>query len=225
VAADRPLKDSGRLSFLKVKLDGVDSKHPVLNSGRQRMQEGVLEIQREGIPPSPPYTLGEHDFPSEWKEFLEPEFNIESADRSVLEAAGRVAGDDRDPVSVARKLLHWVFRNVEKKPVLSIPSAVEVLRTKAGDCNEHATLLTALLRAAGIPARICIGLVYTRDKFYYHAWTEAYLGEWISMDATLDQMPADATHVKLLEGNLDKQAEIAGQIGGLRIQIVDQRYD
>jgi hypothetical protein len=225
VAADRPLKDSGRLSFLKVKLEGVDSKHPVLNSGRQRMQEGVLEIQREGIPPSPPYTLGEHDFPSECKEFLEPEFNIESADKSVLEAAQRLAGDDRDPVSVARKLLHWVFRNVEKKPVLSIPSAVEVLRTKAGDCNEHATLLTALLRAAGIPARICIGLVYTRDKFYYHAWTEAYLGEWISMDATLDQMPADATHVKLLEGNLDKQAEIAGQIGGLRIQIVDQRYD
>ena len=142
-----------------------------------------------------------------------------------MEAAQRIAGDDRDPVSVARKLLHWVFRNVEKKPVLSIPSASEVLRSKAGDCNEHATLLTALLRAAGIPGRLCIGLVYTRDKFYYHAWTEAYLGEWISMDATLNQMPADASHVKILEGNLDKQVEIAGLIGDLKVQILDQRHD
>ena len=100
-----------------------------------------------------------------------------------------------------------------------------MLRTRAGDCNEHATLLTALLRAAGIPARLSIGLVYTRDKFYYHAWTEAYLGEWISMDATLDQMPADASHIKLLEGNLDKQVQIAGLIGELKVQILDYRHD
>jgi len=225
VAPDRPLKDPVRLTYLKARVDGVDSKNPVLNSGRQRMQEGALEIQKEKIPTPSLYTLGKHDFPSEWKELLEPEFNIESADRTILETTQRIAGDDRDPVSVARKLLQWVFRNVEKKPVLSIPSAVEVLRSRAGDCNEHATLLTALLRAAGIPARICIGLVYTRDKFYYHAWTEAYLGEWISMDATLNQMPADASHVKLLEGNLDKQVEIAGRIGELKVQILDQRHD
>ncbi|NTV55978.1 MAG: hypothetical protein HGA74_01685 [Deltaproteobacteria bacterium] len=225
VAPDRPLKDPVRLTYLKVKVDGGDGKNPALNSGRQRMQEGALEIRKEKIPNPPPYTLGGRDFPSEWKEFLEPEFNIESADRNILEAMQRIAGDDRDPVSVARKLLQWVFRNVDKKPVLSIPSAVEVLRSREGDCNEHATLLTALLRAAGIPARLCIGLVYTRDKFYYHAWTEAYLGEWISMDATLNQMPADASHVKLLEGNLDKQVEIAGGIGELKVQILDQRYD
>jgi transglutaminase-like putative cysteine protease len=128
-------------------------------------------------------------------------------------------------MSVAKKCLQWVYRNVEKKPVLSIPSALEVLRTRAGDCNEHATLLTALLRAAEIPARLSIGLVYTRDKFYYHAWTEAYLGEWISMDATLNQMPADASHIKLLEGNLDKQVEIAAWIGEIKLQIMDYRYD
>jgi len=214
-----------RLSYLKMKVEGVDSKNPVLNSGRQRMHEGALEIRKEKIPSQSSYTLGQQAFPKDWKGFLEPEFNIESRDKEILEATQRIAGDDRDPVSVARKFLQWVYRNVDKKPVLSIPSALEVLRAKAGDCNEHATLLTALLRAAEIPARLCIGLVYTRDKFYYHAWTEAYLGEWISMDATLNQMPADASHVKLLEGNLDKQVEIAGLIGEIKAQILDQRYD
>jgi len=197
----------------------------VMNRGRQRMHEGVLEIEKEKIPAHPSYPLGQHVFTSEWRGFLDPEFNIESRDKEILEAVQLIVGDDRNAVSVTRKMVQWVYRHVEKKPVLSIPSALEVLRTRAGDCNEHATLLTALLRAAGIPARLSIGLVYTRDKFYYHAWTEAYLGEWVSMDATLDQMPADASHIKLLEGNLDKQVQIAGLIGELKVQILDYRHD
>jgi Transglutaminase-like superfamily len=225
VPSDRPLKDSVRLSYLKMKLEGVDHQSPVLNSGRQRMHEGALEIQKEKIPTPASSLYGQRVFPPDWKGFLEPEFNIESGDKEIVEAIKTIAGDDRDPVSVARKCLQWVYRNVEKKPVLSIPSALEVLRTRAGDCNEHATLLTALLRAAEIPARLSIGLVYTRDKFYYHAWTEAYLGEWISMDATLNQMPADASHIKLLEGNLDKQVEMAAWIGEIKLQIMDYRYD
>jgi hypothetical protein len=208
-----------------MKVEGVDKMDPVLNRGRQRLHEGVLEVEKEKIPVQSLYSLGQQEFPSEWKASLEAEFNIESGDKEILEAVQRIAGDDRNPVSVAKKILKWVYRNVEKKPVLSIPSALEVLRTRAGDCNEHATLLTALLRAAGIPARLSIGLVYTRDKFYYHAWTEAYLGEWISMDATLDQMPADASHIKLIEGNLDKQVQVAGLIGELKVQILDYRYD
>jgi len=225
VVPDRPLKDPAKLTYLKLRLEGAESGNPALHSGRQRMREGSLEVQKEKTPASSPYTLGAHDLSPFWKGFLEPEFNIESGDEEILAAAKRIAGDDRDPASVARKLLQWVFRNVDKRPVLSVPSAAEVLRSRAGDCNEHATLLTALLRASGIPGRPCIGLVYTRDRFYYHEWTEAYLGEWISMDATLNQMPADATHIKLLEGNLDKQAGIAGLIGSLKIQILDQRYD
>jgi hypothetical protein len=225
VVPDRPLKDSFRLRYLKMKVEGVNGKDPVFNRGRQRMREGVLEIEKEKIPRSSPRTLAQRDFPPEWKQFLEPEFNIESGDQEILAEVKRIAGDERDPLGVAKKLLQWVYRSVEKKPVLSIPSALEVLRTRAGDCNEHATLLTALLRAAGIPARLAVGLVYTRDKFYYHAWSEAYLGEWISMDATLNQMPVDASHIELLEGNLDKQVEIAGVIGELKVQILDYRYD
>lgn len=225
VVPDRPLKESTRLRYLKIRLEGLGPMEPLLNRGRQRLHEGVLEIEKEKIPAPSPYPLGAQEFPPEYKEFLEPEFNIESRDKEILSTVQGIAGEDRNPVSVARKLLKWVYRNVEKKPVLSIPSALEVLRTRAGDCNEHATLLTAFLRAAGIPSRISIGLVYTRDKFYYHAWTEAYLGQWISMDATLDQMPADASHIKLLEGNLDQQVQIAGGIGEIKVSILAYRHD
>jgi len=108
---------------------------------------------------------------------------------------------------------------------VSIPSALEVLRTNVGDCNEHATLATALLRALGIPARIAVGLVYTRGRFYYHAWSEAYVGEWISLDSTMNQMPVDATHIKLLDGNLDRQVDLLGFIGKLDLKVMDYGHD
>ena len=94
-----------------------------------------------------------------------------------------------------------------------------MLRTKVGDCNEHTALFVAMARAAGIPARIAVGLVSVRSAFYYHAWPEVYLDEgkgrglWLPVDPTLNQFPADATHLRLARGGLDKQAAILPLIG------------
>ncbi|MBW1774766.1 MAG: transglutaminase domain-containing protein, partial [Deltaproteobacteria bacterium] len=180
-----------------------------------------LEIRKEKRPFKGPYRIPYADAGGKMKPFLKQEFNIESDSREILDKAREIVGEEKNPVFATLKIMDWVYENIEKKPVVSVPSALEVLRTRVGDCNEHATLLTALLRAAGIPARLNIGLVYTRGKFFYHAWTEAYLGRWVSMDATTNQMPADVTHIKLIEGNLDKQVEIAGLIGQLKLKILD----
>ena len=77
----------------------------------------------------------------------------------------------------AERLTRAVNGLLEKKPTVSIPSAREVLRTKVGDCNEHTALFVAMARAAGIPARINVGLVFVRGAFYYHAWPEVYIDE------------------------------------------------
>ena len=90
-----------------------------------------------------------------------------------------------------------------------------MLRTRRGDCNEHAVLLAALARAAGIPARVVAGAVYADDGFYYHAWNELWLGAWVSADAVFDQMPADATHVKLVEGGPERHLALAELVGQL----------
>ena len=50
----------------------------------------------------------------------------------------------------------------------------------------------ALARSAGLPARTVSGLIYLNDRFYYHAWAEVYLADWIAVDPTFDQFPADA---------------------------------
>jgi transglutaminase-like putative cysteine protease len=227
VRPDRPLRDPLRLTRLKVKIEGIDQAYFIpmgMEGGRQRVAEGVLSIQRERYPVKAAYSLSDAH-PAEMKPYLASEFNIESDAPEIIRKARDISGNEKDPVAVARRLLQWVHGNLEKKPTLVVPSALEALRTKVGDCNEHATLLTALLRASNIPARLSIGLVYTRENFYYHAWTEAYVGSWISMDATLNQIPADATHIKFLEGNLERQVEMVRVMGELKLKVVDFGHD
>jgi hypothetical protein len=65
-------------------------------------------------------------------------------------------------------------------------TALEAFRERRGDCTEHANLLCAALRIAGIPARVECGLVYA-DSFggwVGHAWNSAYVdGRWIHLDS------------------------------------------
>lgn len=228
IKVDKRLPDPKKLRSLRLQVDGIDSA--TIDTGawagtRQSFHENILEIKREKVPSKSSFALPYEAYGDEIKRFLDPEFNIESDHDEIIKQARSIAGKDKDPIFVSRKLMNWVYKNLEKRPVVSVPSAIEVLRTRMGDCNEHAALLTALLRASGIPARLSIGLVYTRQKFFYHAWTEAYLGEWVTMDATQNQMPADVSHIKLVEGNLDKQVEIAGLIGTLKLKVLDYQYD
>lgn len=37
--------------------------------------------------------------------------------------------------------------------------------------------------------------------FLYHTWAESLVnGQWVAIDPTFHQIPADATHIKLVEG-------------------------
>jgi transglutaminase-like putative cysteine protease len=111
---------------------------------------------------------------------------------------------------------------VEKRPVLSVPNALETLNNLVGDCNEHAVLLAALARAAGIPAQMEAGLVYQRGRFYYHAWNVLFIGTWITADAVMGQMPADVTHIRFVRGDADQQVDLIGVIGKVRIKVIEK---
>jgi transglutaminase-like putative cysteine protease len=115
----------------------------------------------------------------------------------------------------------WVYRNIAKQPTISIPNALEVLRIRKGDCNEHTVLFNALARAVGIPAKTVIGVVHLRGAFYYHAWSEVWAGAWVSLDPVFNQFPADVTHIKFLEGDIDRQIDILRLIGNLKIEVLE----
>ncbi len=228
IATDRKISRPREVSRLMVEVKGLEDVTldlSVWDSGRQRFSPPTLEIAREELPVNAGFERPLKEGNELFRGFLAPEFNIESENEEIIHAAEEIAGSVADPVEAVVLVQAWVYEHLEKRPVVSIPSALEVLRTKVGDCNEHATLATALLRALGIPARIAVGLVYTRGRFFYHAWSEAYVGEWISLDPTLNQIPVDATHIKLLEGNLDRQVDLLGVIGKLGLTVMEYEHD
>src|SRR6185503_1442450 len=92
---------------------------------------------------------------------------------------------ERNPARAAEMLTHWVHQSVRRTVGPGqFPSAHHVLETRRGDCNEATTLYVALARAAGLPARSVAGLIYLNGRFYYHAWAEVFLGEWVALDPT-----------------------------------------
>jgi hypothetical protein len=216
----RSIDDPSSVQRLRIRLTGVDLSSPDVQGGGQTVTGDVVELRdTRGLRPQ---RIAEPLDP-----YLRPELFIESDAPEVIEEARRAVEGVTGARARAEKLVRYVNDLLEKKPTVSLPSAVEVLRTKVGDCNEHTVLYVAMARALGLPARIAVGLVYLRGAFYYHAWPEVYVAEpdgrglWLPVDPTLNQFPADPTHVRLARGGLDKQAVILTVIGRARMSILD----
>ena len=205
---------------LRVQLTGADLSGTDLEGVGQRVTGDVVEIQDpQGL------TAGPAD--RDLARYLAPEAFIESDAPEIREEADIAMRGVDGARARAERLTRYVNAILEKKPTMSLPSAREVLRTKVGDCNEHTALYVAMARALGIPARIDVGLVYIHGAFYYHAWPEVYLdggsgrGLWLPVDPTLNEFPADGTHLRLARGGLDKQTVILPLIGRLKMRILD----
>ena len=205
---------------LRLRLEGAPLPPGDLDGVGQRIDGNVIEIVD-------PRTLGPGDPEPVLASFLEPEPLIESDAPEIRAEVAQALRGLSDTRIAAEQLVRYVNGLLDKKPTVSLPSAREVLRTRVGDCNEHTVLYVAMARAAGIPARISVGLVYMRGAFYYHAWPEVYIvetpsaGYWLPVDPTLNQFPADATHVRLARGGLQQQAVILPLVGRLKMTVLD----
>jgi hypothetical protein len=201
--------------LLKMKITGIPENMD-LNGGRQSLKDDILTIRRETLPAKKVLPLAKA------KQYLVATPFIQSDHLRITDMVPKIVSTDETPSQKAEKLVRWVYENIEKRPVLSIPNALDVLENRMGDCNEHAVLLAALARAAGIPARIEAGLVYMRGRFFYHAWNSLYLEGWITADALMNQMPADVTHIRIVQGGPEAQIDLMAIIGKVNLEILEQ---
>ncbi|MBP7550762.1 MAG: transglutaminase domain-containing protein [Gemmatimonadaceae bacterium] len=211
---------------LRVRLSGTSLDGFDLQGGRQRREGNELTITREGADVlAADWTLAgrQAGFRQRFAAELASEPLLQANDPAIVALALRIAGNERDPRVVAERINRWVHDSLAKEITLSIPNAVQVLRSRRGDCNEHTQLFTALARAVGIPTRIATGLAYVNGKFYYHAWPEIRLRDWVAVDPTFGQFPADAAHLRFVRGGLTRQGELLRLVGTLRIEVLDAR--
>ncbi len=171
--------------------------------------------------------------------FLASTTYADADDELIQELTAQALASAGDAPRVqAEALRRFVFTYISDKNLgTAFATASETARSSKGDCSEHGVLLAAMLRAAGIPSRVAVGVVYVdrfagqRNVFGYHMWTQALLETdagpaWIDLDATLsDRIPFDATHIafgvsSLKEGKaVSSLAGIAPLLGTLEIDI------
>lgn len=154
---------------------------------------------------------------------LEGDAFVQVEHHSIQSLRDELVDPDAPVWQNALAIYNWCWLEIDKLPVLSFPSAVDVAQSLEGDCNEHTVLFTAIARSAGIPTRMAIGIVWSDELngFYYHAWPEVYIDQWIPMDPTLGQPVADATHVKFLEGNMDTWPKLVAFLGQVELEVID----
>ncbi len=219
VASNVLLEDLDRLSSLRVEISGIPIQRVQLNGGRQTIKANILTIEKETVA-NLSADIHERNLQNLEKTFLRAGPFIQSDDQKIQTLAREITGSHAAALEKVQKLVEWVYKNIEKRPVLSLPDALSTLDNRVGDCNEHAVLLAALARAAGIPCRVEAGLVYLKGRFYYHAWNLVYLGRWITVDAVYGQVPADVSHIRLVTGSPSQQLDLMGIIGKLQLKVI-----
>ena len=161
-------------------------------------------------------------------EALKPSVYIQS-DAPEIKALSRQAVGKKivDAAIAAKRIEKFVNSYIDEKNLsVGYGSALEVAQTREGDCSEHAVLTAALCRAAGIPAQVVAGLVYTEifaDRgpvFAPHAWTQVFIGgKWIGLDAT--GRPFGPGHITQSIGNGDPDGFISMLATMGQFEIVD----
>lgn len=139
-------------------------------------------------------------------EFLKSNYYLNSDDAEVKKLAARAVGTEADPWKKAQKIEGFVRHYMKPADYTeAMAPADHVARTRSGDCTEFAMLTAAMCKAAGVPARTAIGLVYVdnllgKPGLAFHMWTEVFVnGQWLGLDATLGQGSIGPGHIKITD--------------------------
>lgn len=219
---DGTLPNAGNTHIVTVEVRGVEAARFLHAPPLQTVTGNTLTV-------SVPLLAELPELPVKGEGNLEVTLSLPVDEPEIRTRAAAVVGDAPNRLEAVRRINSFVHDYLKKVPTIGVPNGLEVLRAGEGDCNEHTALFVSLARAAGIPSRIAAGLVWSSrmgDNFYYHAWPEVQLGgptDWVPVDPTFGQFPADATHLKVVNGDLDKQIEIMGMMGKVSFRLVEAR--
>ena len=221
-----PIRDPRERKTLNLRIGGPLGSDQLFNDAGQTFTangDGWLFEGRKATASAPPVKVPVTSGPA--VEWTKPTMYVQSGDPRMVAKAREIAGGETDALKVVEKLVHWVSENMRSTFSARLSNSLEVLDSLAGDCTEHSILFVGLARAAGVPAREVAGLIYAdspKPGFYFHQWAKVWVGEWMDVDPTFDEAYADATHIKLSEGDLVEQVRLLPVIGRISIEVVGE---
>lgn len=160
---------------------------------------------------------------------------VNSEDPEIIKLLDQRPQWGQTPLAIALELEEFVHEYMTERSLnVGMGSASEAVRTREGDCSEHAVLLAAMARAKGIPARCAMGLLYLpefMDRQYVfggHMWTQIYLGgHWIDLDATRPLQSADPIYICQATSDMkwerltSDMLELFSSFNNLQIELVE----
>jgi transglutaminase-like putative cysteine protease len=161
------------------------------------------------------------------KEYTESNFFLTSDDPVVKQHAAEAVGTETDPWRKAQLVERWVNQHMKVQNFTeAMAPASEVAKTLTGDCTEYSMLAAAMCKAAGLPARTAIGLVYVDFQppelpiLGFHMWTEVYVrGQWTAIDATLGKGSVGPAHVKITDAHWHDTRSMTPLLPLMRVMI------
>lgn len=125
----------------------------------------------------------------EFKPYLYPNQYVRFTKDSRVTALGaELSEQSADDLDYVTRVYGYVVENITYDrefaatiPVDYVPDLEKTLETGKGICLDYASLMTALLRSQGIPAKLVVG--YSGAE--YHAWISVYLEETGWMDGVI----------------------------------------
>jgi len=151
---------------------------------------------------------------------------IQSKNPAIIQLADSLKQGLSDRCEIIARFNDYLYRTLEKKYTATFSNASETLKSGAGDCGEHAVLLAALLRAAGIESNVVLGLVYSDQNkgYYYHAWVAVHADQLLFSDPALGPFPATDGYIPLVMDNDGTNlVHLAGLIGRIAISYVPKK--
>jgi transglutaminase-like putative cysteine protease len=129
-------------------------------------------------------------------EYTQPELHIESANPQIIALASELSQGKKTICQQVRAFYDYIGNKLVYSYNGNNWGAQAALGPMGSDCTEFTSLLVALSRAQGIPARYFDGLLYLENKTenmarVEHAWADVYMPGvgWVSLDPTLGRSP------------------------------------
>ena len=199
VPVDRPIEGARIRRRLTAVIEGLPAAFSVPSDRRQRCRPGPgtgrvschIDIDADGAGPATSSAV-----------HLAPTLAVPAHHPRIAGLSREIAGTAASDTERIRNILDWIGAHIEPAPV-DVFSALDVLEGGKGECQGQTFLFAALSRSLDIPTKVVNGIVYASadQGFLYHTWAECRVdGAWISVDPTFGQLPADVTHIKLVEG-------------------------
>ena len=149
---------------------------------------------------------------SETSPFLYPNKYVNfSQSSSAVKKAAEVCAGKSDEIEKLAAIFVWVTDNVAYDTQLAatvksgyVPDPDSVLAKRSGICYDYASLMAAMVRSQGIPARLVVG--YAADNIY-HAWNEVWTDEtgWITPELLLSQKGYNIVDATFYAGSSNKE--------------------